>query len=79
MKIIYCDACREEIDGRVYEFKPLIHICETGEGRMGGYSDMNLNPTSGREVQYDLCLPCYNNIHLAAYNVLENIRKTIGK
>jgi hypothetical protein len=81
LKRIYCDACQNEIehDSRVYSFDPLLHVCETGEGRHNGYVDRDFNATSGRTVHHDLCLPCYNEIFMAAYKVMKAVRKNANR
>lgn len=69
----YCDACSEEIEGRVYELNYLCHIEDGGMG-MHGYVDTKFHePVSGRMCKKDLCLSCYNKIHFKAYEVFKNI------
>lgn len=76
MQRVFCDSCQKEIDDRVYPFEPLLHICEIGEGRYGGYVDRDMNMTSGRTVHYDLCLPCYNRVFNAAFKAFKSFDST---
>lgn len=75
--IIYCDGCGKAIAqghiGRV--FKVPLHIAE--EPFMG-YTDMEGNGTSGRFVEYDLCLVCSNEVHTAAHECIVALKKENG-
>jgi hypothetical protein len=70
---IYCDCCGQQITrghiGR--EFKVPLHITEP----FPAYQDMEGNGTSGRFVEYDLCLKCSNEVYDAAHKCIEAIRE----
>ena len=58
----YCDACGREIAENRQTFNPLIHLVDDPENLAGKYVDCELNPVSGRHIEFDLCLKCYNRI-----------------
>lgn len=57
----YCDACGKEITENRQVFNTLVHLLET-ENLAGMYVDNEFNPVSGRHVEFDLCLKCYNRV-----------------
>lgn len=55
----YCDACGVEIKENRQVFSSLCHLVETDRGQ---YVDREWNPISGRHVEFDVCLKCYNRV-----------------
>ena len=57
----FCDACGKEITDNRQVFNPLIHLLEHGN-LAGKYIDRDSNPISGRRIEFDLHLKCYNRV-----------------
>lgn len=79
-----CDCCRTEITIGKKEFKPYVHIRETAEGRTGyavvtdRQRDSMGHSTSGRQLHYDLCAGCYNEVYGAAWAKFTEMKKRAG-
>jgi len=69
----YCDACGKEITENRQVFNPLVHLLETGN-LAGMYVDNEFNPVSGRRVEFDLCLKCYNRVMGKAVDEFKKIQ-----
>lgn len=72
----YCDACGIEIKENRQVFSPLCHLVETDGGQ---YVDREWNPISGRYVEFDLCLKCYNWIMGKAVQEMREIQEKARK
>lgn len=68
----YCDACGKEITENRQVFTPSYHLIEPNDGL---YVDRGFNPVSGRRVEFDLCLRCYNRVMGKAVNEFKEIQK----
>ena len=76
-----CDACNNEITGRVnqYSYRKHIDIIASGSGHAGsGFMDRDDNPVSGVDVTVDLCNACYNKVVMPSVKVLYAIKKENG-
>lgn len=68
----YCDACGKEITENRQVFSPLCHLVEPDKGQC---VDRGVNPVSGRRVEFDLCLKCYNRVMGKAVEEFKEIQK----
>jgi hypothetical protein len=67
----FCDACKSEIKGRGKNtYSGPCHLLEEDKRGKLGYVDADHNPVSGRDVSFDLCNRCSNEVHGAASKAL---------
>lgn len=62
----YCDYCKEEQNDMMYKIPIMYHVVNGNKlgGHVKSFKDGTLEPISGREVTYEVCLKCYNKIML---------------
>jgi hypothetical protein len=75
MTTINCDACGEKcIDYRGTKFEIPCHIAERDKRGQRGYVTPEGEFTSGRTVEFDLCLKCSNIVYSAAFDRIKSLK-----
>ena len=78
MKKIFCDACGqnvEDVGNNANNVLIPIHIVDILNGKVVGYVDSHNNPISGRNIQLEICTPCFNKVMLSMAKTIKEINK----
>ncbi len=68
MTRVFCDRCQKETKTLCKVYFPC-HLVE----KKGPYVDKDMEPVTGRLVDKELCLKCYNVVIGAAFKAFEDV------
>lgn len=70
----FCDCCLNETSV-TYDFNYYVHI--ENNNKFAGYETIDGDTVSGKLIEKDLCLKCYNKIFGDAYKTFQNIKYSV--